>query len=134
MATSTDTARTKPLKQGDRVVATHDFRGLAEGTAGRIRVIDGLAAPRYWVQWDSGEWMGNVKAGDVVRQSDWEDYKARRAEEALRPKVEAKAEAAPAAAASGGDGGAGGGRVPAHLLERSQKARARRAAGGAEGG
>ncbi|MEA3077286.1 MAG: hypothetical protein QOF60_2194 [Actinomycetota bacterium] len=134
MATKTDTL-TKPLKIGDRVVATHDFRGIAEGTTGRLRVVDGLAAPRYWVQWENDEWMGNVHAVDVVRQSEWEAYKVRRAEEALRPKVEVKAEAAPAAA-SGGDGGgaAGAGRVPAHLLERSQKARARKATGGAEGG
>jgi hypothetical protein len=136
MATKTD-SRTKPLKIGDRVVATHDFRGIAEGTTGRIRVVDGLGAPRYWVQWDNDEWMGNVHAVDVVRQSDWEAYKVRRAEEALRPKVEVKAEAAPAAAAGSGGGeggGAGAGRVPAHLLERSQNARARKAAGGAEGG
>lgn len=128
MATKTEA----PLKPRERVIATHDFRGIAEGTPGRVRTVQGLTGPRYWVQWDGDLWMGNVQPADVVRAADWEDFKRRRAEEALRPKVEA----APAAAAepSVGDGGGtgGAGRVPTHLLERSKAARARKAA--AEGG
>ena len=129
MASSPDTAKTA-LKPRERVTLTRDIRGVPEGTHGVVKVANGLTWARYWVQFDNGEWVGSVSAADLVREGDYEEFKKRRAEEALRPKVEAK----PAEAASAGDGGGGGGgpasRVPAHLLERSQKARARKAAGG----
>jgi hypothetical protein len=83
------------------------------------------------VQFDNGEWVGSVSEADLVREGEYEEFKKRRAEELLRPKVEAKP--AEAAASADGPGAAAGGaasRVPAHLLERSQKARARKAAGG----
>jgi hypothetical protein len=130
MATK-DAAKTT-LKPRDRVTLTRDIRNVPEGTNGRIKVADGLTWARYWVQFDNGEWVGSVSGSDLVREGDYEEFKKRRAEEALRPKVVEK----PAEAAPGGDGGGGaaaGGaasRVPAHLLERSQKARARKAAGG----
>jgi hypothetical protein len=124
----TDTAN-KPLQAQERVTLTRDIRGVPEGTNGKIKVANGLTWARYWVQFDNGEWVGSVSAADLVREGDYEDFKKRRAEEALRPKVEEK----PAAAAATDSGAAAGGaasRVPAHLLERSQKARARKAAGG----
>ena len=132
MASSPDTAKTA-LKARERVTLTRDIRGVPEGTNGVVKVANGLTWARYWVQFDNGAWVGSVSAADLVREGDYEEFKKRRAEEALRPKVEAKP-----AAASSGDGGAGGAaaaggaasRVPAHLLERSQKARARKAAGG----
>jgi hypothetical protein len=130
MARSGDTAKTA-LKARERVTLTRDIRGVPEGSNGVVKVANGLTWARYWVQFDDGTWVGSVSAADLVREGDYEEFKKRRAEEALRPKVEA----APAAAAASGDaaGGAGGAaasRVPAHLLERSQKARARKATGG----
>ena len=130
MASSPDTAKTA-LKARERVTLTRDIRGVPEGTHGVVKVANGLTWARYWVHFDNGEWVGSVSAADLVREGEYEEYKKRRAEEALRPKVEAK----PAETAGAGDGGAAAGgaaasRVPAHLLERSQKARARKAAGG----
>ena len=127
-----DTAKTT-LKPRERVTLTRDIRGVPEGTHGIVKVANGLTWARYWVQFDNGEWVGSVSAADLVREGDYEEFKKRRAEEALRPKTEEK----PAEAASGDGGGAaaaGGAasRVPAHLLERSQKARARKAGGGGE--
>ena len=124
----TDTAK-KPLQAQERVTLTRDIRGVPEGTHGKIKVANGLTWARYWVQFDNGEWVGSVSAADLVREGDYEEFKKRRAEEALRPKVEEK----PAEAAATDSGAAAGGaasRVPAHLLERSQKARARKAGGG----
>jgi hypothetical protein len=122
----TDAAKTT-LKPRDRVTLTRDIRGVPEGTNGRVKVADGLTWARYWVQFDNGEWVGSVSGADLVREGDYEEFKKRRAEEALRPKV---VEQPVAAAADSGAAApaAGGGRVPAHLLERSQKARARKAA------
>lgn len=131
MAASPSPAKTA-LKARERVTLTRGIRGVPEGTHGVVKVANGLTWARYWVQFDNGAWVGSVSAADLVREGDFEEFKKRRAEEALRPKVEAQ----PAEAAAGADAGgaaAGGGaasRVPAHLLERSQKARARKAAGG----
>lgn len=117
-----------PLKLRERVVVTRSLRGVPEGTGGKIKVANGLTWDRYWVQFDNGLWLGSVSAADLVRESDWEDFKRRRAEEASRPKVEAKEEAAVAVSDGAATGPAAGpaSRVPAHLLERSQKARARK--------
>src|SRR4051794_16531132 len=122
------------LKPGHRVTLTRGIRGVPEKTNGVVKVANGLTWARYWVQFDNGQWVGSVSGADLVREGDYDEFVARRAEEALRPKVEEK----PAAATGdgGGDAGAGGGasgRVPAHLLERSRAARARKAAGAAEG-
>ena len=130
MASSPDTAKTA-LKARERVTLTRAIRGVPEGTHGVVKVANGLTWARYWVEFDNGEWVGSVSAADLVREGDFEEFKRRRAEEALRPKVEEKP--AEAAAADAGGGAAAGGaasRVPAHLLERSQKARARKASGG----
>ena len=120
----------KPLKAGERVVVTTDIRGVPEGTEGRVKVGTGLTWPRYWVEFDNGLWIGSVSQSFLVRAKDWDRFKQLREEERLRPKVvEKPAEAA--AESGGGDAGAaaGGGRVPAHLLERSRKARERLGAG-----
>ena len=120
----------RALRPGERVVATKALRGVPEGTPGTVKVANGLTWLRYWVQFDNGEWIGSVSAADLVRQRDWEEYKRRRAEEAARPKVTTPAEPAEADTDGGkpaADGPAS--KVPAHLLERSQKARARKAAG-----
>jgi hypothetical protein len=132
MASSPSDAKTV-LKPRERVTLTRSIRDVPEGTNGVVKVANGLTWARYWVQFDNGHWVGSVSAADLVREGDFEEFKKRRAEEALRPKVEA---APSAAASSSSDAGAGAGaggaasRVPAHLLERSQKARARKAAGG----
>lgn len=112
-----------PLKIRERVVATRPLRGVPEGTGGTVKVANGLTWDRYWVQFDNGLWVGSVSGSDLVREADWEEFKRRRAEEAARPKVEAKEE--PAAETPGTNGGGADSKVPAHLLERSKKAKAR---------
>jgi len=125
----TDSAKTM-LKPHQRVTLTRDIRNVPEGTNGKIKVAQGLTWVRYWVQFDNGQWVGSVSAADLVREGDYEEFKRRRAEEALRPKVEEKPADAPAADAGGAAAGGASSRVPAHLLERSRKARERKAAGG----
>ena len=121
------------LKLKDRVVVTRDLGVVPEGAAGRIKVSNGLTWTRYWIQFDTGQWIGSVSADDVVREDDWEEYKRRRAEEALRPKEVAPEPSASSAGDGGGEAKPAGGadsKVPAHLLERSRQARERRAATG----
>ncbi len=117
-----------PLKIRERVVATRPLRGVPEGTAGTVKLANGLTWDRYWVLFDNGLWVGSVSGSDLVREADWEEFKRRRAEEASRPKVEAKEE--PAAEATEATAAGASSKVPAHLLERSKKARARMTGGG----
>lgn len=125
----TDPAKTA-LKPQERVTLTRDIRNVPEGTSGKVKVTQGLTWARYWVQFDNGEWVGSVSAADLVREGDYDEFVKRRAEEALRPKVEEKPAEAPAADAGGAAAGGAASRVPSHLLDRSRKARERKAAGG----
>ena len=123
-----------PVKPRSRVTLTRDIRGVPEGTNGVVKVANGLTWARYWVQFDNGKWIGSVSGQDLVREGDYDTFVEWRKEEASRPKVEAAT--APAAGGDEGGAGAAGGaasRVPAHLLERSRAARARKASQGSEG-
>ena len=132
-ATVTGTAdlQTKPFKSGERVILTQDIRGVAEGTTGRVKMGQGLTWQRYWVEFANGRWVGSVSQTHLVREKDWEQFKKLREEERNRPKVAPTETAADSGGGSEDSGAAaGGGRVPAHLLERSRKARERLAAAG----
>jgi hypothetical protein len=139
MATATK-SKTKGIKKRDRVVATIDLPGVPEGTAGKVKLVNGLGPwIRCWVKFDNGVWMGSVSSAHLVAADDWEDYKVRRAEEAEAAKHRAAAAAtAPAEAPAAADAGAAApsaaaSKVPAHLLERAKAARERKAAAAAAG-
>ena len=129
-ATSPADLQKKPLKAGERVIVTTDIRGAAEGTPGRVKMAVGLTWPRYWVEFKGGRWIGSVSQTHLVRERDWDEYRQLREEERLRPKVVDVA--APESAGEGDAAPATGAasRVPAHLLERSRKARERLAGAG----
>ncbi|HEX2850548.1 MAG TPA: hypothetical protein VHN98_08340 [Acidimicrobiales bacterium] len=123
----------KPFKLGERVILNTDDRGVPEGTPGRVKVADGVTWFRYWVEFEGGRWLGSITESKLVRAKDWEDFQRRRAEEAARPQVEQAPVAEAAASESAGDGAAASGaasKIPAHLLERSKRARERKSAGG----
>ncbi|MPY93550.1 MAG: hypothetical protein GEV08_10965 [Acidimicrobiia bacterium] len=117
----------KPLRRGERVVATADLPGIPEGTPGRVHLINGLTWRRYWVFFDNGVKQGSIDGKYIVRAKDYESFKARRAAEAEAGEAAAPAAAedeAPAAEAPAEDGTAS--KVPAHLLERAKRAKERR--------
>jgi len=95
-------------KRGTRVVATEALRGVPEGTAGNVRIAVGLTWLRYRVSFDNGADVGTVSHDKLVREGDWENFKANRAQieaeaaEAAKRKAEAP-KASPAPAAGGGD-------------------------------
>ena len=119
--------RTLPIKRYKKVVATVDLPGVPEGTVGKVRVANGVAWYRYWVDFENGVRLGQVGHQQVCHESDWAAFRADRAD------AERRAAEAPEESADGGDGDeAGGGGaagnafgVPEHLLERSRAARAR---------
>lgn len=130
MVAFTDIAKTTPYAKNTKVKATTDLPGVPEGTVGKVKMTNGMSWLRYWVQFENGVWLGSVDHSQIVPAKEWEQYLRRREEAA-----EAAEAAAEASEAESGDGEAapaadegvtvGGAKVPAHLLDRSKKARER---------
>ena len=118
--------RTLPIKRYKKVVATVELPGVPEGTVGKVRVANGFAWYRYWVDFDNGVRMGQVSHDNLCHEDDWGRYQFDRAA------AERRALAAPedSVDVAGGDEGAAGAvgnqfGVPDHLLQRSRDARTR---------
>lgn len=124
-----------PLKRGQRVIATEPLRGVPEGTAGKVAVVNGFSWIRYWVQFDNGVDLGSIDHDKLVKAKEWDRFRRERAAAATAaaeaPEVEIDADAAgeDAGAAAAGGGGAdpvvNGVAIPSHLIERSRLARER---------
>ncbi|MFZ6004836.1 MAG: hypothetical protein ACOYXM_12995 [Actinomycetota bacterium] len=114
------------LKRHEKVRANVDLPGVPAGTPGKVLVVSGLTWTRYRVLFENGVEHGLLDGRHLVRPRDFVPLDQRVEETAS----EASTDAAPeeSAAASGADDNAFG--VPAHLLERSKKARERLAAAG----
>ena len=126
MATVLD--HTSPIRRHQKVVATVDLPGVPEGTLGKVRVANGFAWYRYWVDFDNGVRLGQVGHQQVCLANDWDSFRIDRAE-AERSAAEAPEKSEESE--EGGDGGGAAGNqfgVPEHLLERSKAARQRLAA------
>ena len=63
--------RTLPIKRYKKVVATVELPGVPEGTVGKVRVANGFAWYRYWVDFDNGVRMGQVSHDNLCHQDDW---------------------------------------------------------------
>ena len=124
---------TDELRPRDRVIAVTPVGTIPEGTQGIVKLIVGQAWTRYWVAFDGGEWVNGVDARQIVRLDRYEQWKTDRETAAARAGT--AADSAPVAAAPGaeapGDAGGPAGGIPAHLLERSRQARARKEAAAA---
>jgi hypothetical protein len=118
-------SKRKELRRGDKVIAVKTIGAIPEGTRGVIKVVDGFQWTRYWVAWETGQWMGTVDSAAVVGADRYEDYKREQAEAAASPPA-AVAVAAPEDGGEATAGSASG--IPQHLLERSRLARERKAA------
>jgi hypothetical protein len=119
------------LRKGDAVLAARALPGVPEGTKGKVVLSVGLTWIRYWIRFENGVERGSVNRAKLARPSEWDEIVARRArgdDETEEATAEAAAEAADEAPAAEATGAAS--RVPAHLLERSRKAREKAAAGG----
>lgn len=124
-----------PLKKKTRVVVAEDLPGVPEGTAGKVHRTIGLTLPRYRVSFDNGVDRMSVAHEQLVREGEWDDFKADRARKA--EVAEASASSPPADAGEGAGGGDGGGeaKAPADdrlaaLLARSKAAKEKKLAEG----
>ena len=112
------------LKRHEKVRANIDLPGVPAGTPGKVLVVSGVIWMRYRVLFENGVEHGLLDGRHIVRPGDFIPVDQRVEEEVVEEAAEAEA--------SGDDGEAAGGDnafgVPAHLLERSKRARERLAA------
>jgi hypothetical protein len=118
--------REQKFDRHDRVVANIDLHGVPIGTPGKVIAVSGLTWMRYHVLFENGVSRGSLDSRHIVKPEDFVP---------LDERVEEIAAAPEGPVADGGDGAAADasgdrGGVPAHLLERSKKARERLAAAG----
>jgi hypothetical protein len=111
------------FKRHEKVRANVDLPGVPAGTAGKVLQVTGVTWTRARVLFANGVQHGLLDARHLVRPKEFVPLDQRVPEEA--------SESASAADAGGADDGAGAAAddnafgVPAHLLERSKKARER---------
>jgi hypothetical protein len=110
------------FKRHEKVRANVDLPGVPAGTAGKVLQVTGVTWTRARVLFANGVQHGLLDARHLVRPKEFVPLDQRVPEEA--------SEVASAADAGGADDGAGAAAdnafgVPAHLHERSKKARER---------
>ena len=118
--------RTLPIKRYKKVVATVELPGVPEGTVGKVRVANGFAWYRYWVDFDNGVRMGQVSHDNLCHQDDWGRFQFDRAETERRA-LETPKDSVDSDEGDEGAAGAVGNQfgVPEHLIQRSLDARKR---------
>ncbi|MEM9135191.1 MAG: hypothetical protein AAF962_16325 [Actinomycetota bacterium] len=120
-----------PFRKGEKVQTTVAIDNIPEGTAGKVKLANGLGTwRRYWIRFADGTVRGQVSHAELVRPSQVEEWHQReidREQAALLSAEEAEAAASAEVTSGDGDGGGSGWEaiVPAHLLERSRAAKAR---------
>jgi hypothetical protein len=117
------------FRRGEPVKTLASLPGVPQGTAGRIYLVDGFAWTRYRVLFENGVDIGSLDGAALARPKDYDGALARR--EAADVAAEAAADdgGEAAVAAAGAEGKTVNGvAVPAHLLDRSKRARERLAA------
>lgn len=115
-----------PFKRHDKVRAHVDLPGVPAGTTGKVLVVSGVTWVRCRVLFANGVEHGLLDARHLVAPKAFVPLNQRVPEEAS----EATSAADVQGAGDGGDAGAADNAfgVPAHLIERSRKARERLAA------
>jgi hypothetical protein len=118
------------FKRNERVKNLDDLPGVPAGTRGRVYLVEGFTWTRYRVLFDNGVDIGSLDGAVLARPRDFAAALERREQVALAAGAAEQAEAAAeeGAAPAGEDKTVNGVAVPAHLLDRSRRARERLAA------
>jgi hypothetical protein len=115
------------LKRHEKVRANVDLPGVPAGTPGKVLVVSGLSWVRYRVLFENGVEHGLLDGRHLVRPRDFIPLDERVAEAASAEVAAADGAEADAAGGAAAENAFG---VPAHLLERSKRARERLSAAG----
>ena len=113
------------LDRHEKVRAWVDLPGVPVGTPGKVLQVAGLTWTRYRVLFENGVDHGLLDGRHIVARNDFVPVDERVEVEEVAAVDVAEADGAAGAGSDAADNEFG---VPAHLLERSTAARARRAA------
>jgi len=119
------------FRRNEWVKNLDDLPGVPAGTRGRVYLVEGFTWTRYRVLFDNRVDIGSLDGAVLARPRDFTSALERReqaavAAEAVTEQAEAAAEEGAAPAVE--DKTVNGVSVPAHLLDRSKRARERLAA------
>jgi hypothetical protein len=114
------------FRRGETVKTLDALPGVPEGTRGRVELVAGFAWTRYRVLFENGVDVGSLDGSTLARPKQFDEALARRAEATETEEAAAdESEAGDSAAAAGEGKTVNGVSVPAHLLDRSKRARER---------
>jgi hypothetical protein len=114
------------FRRGETVKTLDALPGVPQGAKGRVELVDGFAWTRYRVLFENGVDVGSLDGSALARPKQFDEALARRAAAVQAEAATAEAEDAGAGAAAAGEGKTVNGvSVPAHLLDRSKRARER---------
>jgi hypothetical protein len=114
------------FRRGETVKTLDALPGVPEGTRGRVELISGFAWTRYRVLFENGVDVGSLDGSMLARPKQFDEALARRAQAAQAEEAAAvESEAGEGAAAAGEGKTVNGVSIPAHLLDRSKRARER---------
>jgi len=120
----------REFRRNEVVRALDDLPGVPQGTRGKVLLVDGFTWTRYRVSFENGYDLGTIDGVHLARAKEYEAALVQRAtavEEESAPTSEA--DSSESEVPSGGeDAVVNGVTIPAHLLERSRRARERLAA------
>jgi len=119
------------FRRNEWVKNLDDLPGVPAGTKGRVYLVEGFAWTRYRVLFDNRVDIGSLDGAVLARPRDFASALERREQAAIAAAVageEAEAVAEEGATPAGEEKTVNGVAVPAHLLDRSRKARERLAA------
>jgi hypothetical protein len=119
------------FRRNEKVKNLDDLPGVPAGTQGRVYLVEGFTWTRYRVLFDNGVDIGSLDGAVLARPRDFASALERRGQAALAAEAaatQAEESAEEGAAPAGEDKTVNGVSVPAHLLDRSRRARERLAA------
>lgn len=120
------------FRKGEKVVARRELRGIPEGTAGKVLLVNGFAWIRYWVSFENGVRLGSIDRSALATADEWKRHRSGE-KDVFGATAEVDTDESEAAASGGDDGGASAGGVttpsgtliPQKFIDRAAAARKR---------
>jgi hypothetical protein len=114
------------FRRNQRVKTLDDLPGVPRGTEGRVLLVDGFTWTRYRVAFDNGRDLGSIDGSHLCQPKDYEAALRRREAAATEEVATSNGQGPAEEVAAKGEGAVVNGvTIPAHLLERSRRARER---------